>query len=225
MQSESATIDIAQPKRFTTGAVLLVSAYGVLLAVPFLLGVLAISLVKFGVLTVLIPLLVVVATAYFLPFGLGNTHVTRLVHSLPPAAGQGEDGFIVQLTLAPRLRSGLRAILEDADDIGYLRFTGTALQFEGDSVRLSVPYNHIQQLRPQNIGLRGLFVYGRRIRLVVSGLPQVTALEFAERYSRVLPTSRAITRKLYARLATATAGARTPEVSGSASPHTGHQTL
>ena len=118
MNSNAATIEIAQPKLFTAGAVAVVSAYGLLLAAPLFISILVISLIKFGILTVLIPFLVVAATAYFLPYGLGNTHVTRLVRSLNPAAGNSEDGFIVQLTLSPRLRSGLRAIVDDADDIG-----------------------------------------------------------------------------------------------------------
>ena len=202
MHTNSATIEIAKPRLFTAGAVAIVSAYGILLATPFLISVLVISVIQFGILTVLIPLLVVAATAYFLPFGLGNAHVTRLVHALNPAAAEDEDGFIVQLTLSPRLRTGLRALLEDADDIGYLSFTGTGLIFQGDSVKLTIPFDRIQQVRPQNIGLRGLFVYGRRIRLVVSGLPQAEAFEFAERSSCLLPTSRTITRKLYQRLST-----------------------
>jgi hypothetical protein len=202
MHSNSATIEIAPPRLFTAGAVVTVSAYGILLAAPFFAAILVVSLIKFGILTVLIPLLAVAATAYFLPFGLGNAHVTRLVQSLNPAAGKSEDGFIVQLTLSPRIRSGLRAILDDADDIGYLSFTGTELLFQGDSVKLSVPFNYIEQVQPQNIGLRGLFVYGRRIRVRVSGLPERESFEFAERSSWLLPNSRAITRKLYERLST-----------------------
>jgi hypothetical protein len=202
MDSNSATIEIAQPRLFTAGAVLAVSAYGILLAVPFFVAILVVSLIKFGILTAVIPLLVVAATAYFLPFGLGNAHVTRLVRSLNPAAGKSEDGFIVQLTLSPRIRSGLRAILDDADDVGYLSFTESELLFQGDSVRLSVPFDRIEQVLPQNIGLRGLFVYGRRIRVVASGLPRLTAFEFAERSSWLLPDSRRITRKLAERLAT-----------------------
>ena len=155
---------------------LTVNAYGVLLAAPFFIAILVVSVVQFGILTLLIPFLVVAATAYFLPFGLGNAHVTRLVQSLHPAAGKTENGFIVQLTLSPRIRSGLRAILDDADDIGYLSFTESGLLFQGDSVNLSVPFDHIEQVRPQNIGLRGLFVYGRRIKVVVSGLPQVSII-------------------------------------------------
>lgn len=182
------------------GAVVAVTAYGLLLCAPIFMSMLVVSVLKYGILTVLIPFLVLVATAYCLPFGLGNTHVTRLVQSLNPAAGKSDDGFIVQLTLSPRIRSGLRAILEDADDIGYLSFSGAELLYQGDSVKLSVPMDSIQQVQTQNIGLRGLFVYGRRIRVVISGLPQIEALEFAERSSWLLPASRAITRRLYERL-------------------------
>jgi hypothetical protein len=220
MQSNAATIEIAQPRLFTAGAVAVVNGYGILLALPFIIAVLAVSLVKFGFLTILIPFLAVAATAYFLPFGLGNTHVTKLVRSLNPAAGKSEDGFIVQLTLSPRIRSGLRAILDDADDIGYLSFTGSELLFQGDSVKLSLPFAHIEQVRPQNIGLRGLFVYGRRIKVVPSGLPQIESLEFAERSSWLLPDSRRITRKLAERLATSVQQGQ----SEGASPSTPQQT-
>ena len=200
MQSNSVKIEITQPRLFTAGAVVVASAYGILLAVPFCISVLVISTVRLGIHTALIPLLVVMATAYFLPFGLGNTYITRLVRSLNRSAGQSEDGFIVQLTLSPRIRSGLRAVLEDADDIGYLSFSGTELLFQGDSVKLTVPFDCIKQVRPQNIGLRGLFVYGRRITVLVSGLPEIESFEFAERSSCLLPASRTIASKLYARL-------------------------
>jgi hypothetical protein len=202
MVSNAATIEVAQPKLFRAGAVAAVNAYGALLAAPFVISVLVVSVTKFGLLTALIPLSVVAATAYFLPFGLGNTHITRLVRSLNPTVAKGGEGFVVQLTLSPRLRSGLRALLEDADDIGYLTFSGNELLFQGDSVKLSVPFDRIELVRPRNIGLRGLFVYGRRIKVVVSGLPQVESVEFAERSSWLLPTSQAITRRLYQRLST-----------------------
>ena len=142
----------------------------------------------------------VAGTAYFLPFGGGNTHITRLVRSLGAASGKGGEGFIVQLTLSPRFRSGLRAILEDADDIGYLTFEGNGLRFAGDSVKAFVPYERIEAVRAENSGLRGGFVYGRRIRVVVAGLPQAEWLEFTERSSLLLPESRRITRELYAGL-------------------------
>jgi hypothetical protein len=200
MPSDSAKFEITRPRLFTAGAVAVVNAYGVLMITPIFSAILAVSVIKLGVLTVLIPLLALAVMAFFLPFGLGNAHVTWLVRSLSPGAGRNGDGFIVQLTVSPRLRSGLRALLEDADDIGYLTFGANELCFQGDSVKLSVPWENIQLVRPRNIGWRGLFVYGRRIKLVVSGWPEVESFEIAERSSWLLPASRTITRKLYERL-------------------------
>ncbi len=201
MQSNSATIEIAQPRLFTMGAVAVVNGYGLLLAAPLVISILVVSVTRFGVPTILLPFLAFAATVYFLPFGLGNTHITRLVRRLSPAADKGGDGFIVQLTLSPKLRAGLRTILEDADDIGYLSFSETGLLFQGDSVKLCVPFDCLERVQPRNIGLRGIFIYGRRIRVAVSGLPQIQALEFAERSSWLLPASRRITRQLCERLA------------------------
>ena len=200
MHSDSATVEITQPRLFTLAAVLTVNAYGLLLVVPLFASILAVSLIQFGILTLLLPFLVVAGTAYCLPFGLGNTHITRLVRKFKPGADRAHDGFIVQLTLSPRIRSGLRAVLEDADDIGCLTFSERGLVYEGDSVKLVIPYLCIEQVRPQNIGLRGAFVYGRRIKLAVSGLPDIAALELAERSSWLLPASRRITRELCERL-------------------------
>ena len=205
MPSDSAEFEITPPRLFTAVAVAVVNAYGVLMITPIFLAIIAVSVIKLGVLTVLVPLLALAVMAFFLPFGLGNAHVTRLVRSLNPGAGRNGDGFVVQLTVSPRLRSGLRALLEDADDIGFLTFGGNELCFQGDSVKLSVPWEDIQLVRSQNIGWRGLFVYGRRIKLVVSGWPEVESLEIAERSSWLLPASRTITRALYARLSTSIA--------------------
>lgn len=200
MPSDSAKIEITRPRLFTTGAVAVVNTYGLLLILPIFSSIIVVSVIKLSLLTVLIPLCALAMTACFLPFGLGNTYITRLVRSLNPAAGPNGDGFIVQLTLSPRLRSGVRALLEDADDIGYLTFSGKGLSFQGDSVQLSVPWENIQLVRSLNIGWRGLFVYGRRIKLVASGWPEIESFEFAERSSWLLPASRAITRRLHERL-------------------------
>ena len=49
------------------------------------------------------------------------------------------------------LRSGLRAWIEDADDIGWLRLGNSALEFNGDGLKLVVPYANLQQLRTESI--------------------------------------------------------------------------
>jgi hypothetical protein len=200
MPSTISKIEIAPPKLFTMGAVLVVCAFGILLGIPVLISVLAVSLMRPGILSLLIPLLVIAATAYFLPFGLGNAYVARLVRSLTPTTDKNQAGFVVQLTLSPRIRSGIRAVVEDADDIGWLSFTASELIFQGDSVKLSIPFDQIKKVQRQNIGLRGLFVYGPRIKVVVPGLPKVESLEFAERSSWLLPTSRRTTKILYQQL-------------------------
>jgi hypothetical protein len=198
--STTARIEITPPKVFTLASVLVVCAFGVLLTIPLLISVLGLSLMRPGILSLLILLVIIAATAYCLPFGLGNPYVARLAQSLRPAPNNTQELFLVQLTLSPRIRSGILAVVEDADDIGWLSFAGSELVFYGDSVRLSVPFDQIKTVRRQNIGLRGLFVISR-IAVVVSGLPKVESLEFAERSSWLLPTSRRTTSKLFQQVA------------------------
>ena len=150
-----------------------------------------------GILTILLPVLAIACAVLFLPIGRGNPYVSRLVRSLALDAGKSGTSFVVQLSCSPRIRSGLCAVLEDADDIGCLSFDGSGLRFQGDSVKLSVPYACIKEVQPGNSRMRGPFIYGRRIGLVVTGLPNVSSLEFAERSSWLLPTSRRTTRQLH----------------------------
>jgi hypothetical protein len=186
-----------------------VHAYGLVLVLPILVSAVVMSLGRFELWSLLLPLVALAGTAYFLPFGLGNAYLTKLVRARHAAAGKEADGFIVQLTLSPRIRSGFWAVVEDADDIGYLRLTASELVFEGDAVKVTLPYSQIGRVRAQNIGLRGLFVYGRRIAVEVSGLPNVAALEFAERSSWLLPASLRTTQRLREQLS---AKATTPAV-------------
>jgi hypothetical protein len=201
MSANAATIQIQSPQWFTAGAVLKVNAYGFLLMTPVVCSILAASVVPLGALTLVIPLVVLAGAVFFQPFGQGNTHITRLVRALNPAAARREDGYVVQLKLSPRLQTGVRATLEDADDIGWLSLGDSGLVFGGDSVKLFVPYDQIERVQHRNIGLRGAFVYGRRIRLTVKGLPEVSTFEVAERSSLLLSESRRLTRQLYERLA------------------------
>jgi hypothetical protein len=193
-------LQVTSPQVFTSGAIFVIAGCGVLLAAPVMLSILAVTTIKLGILTLLLPLVTLGVTAYFLPFGLGNSVVRRLVRSLSPGAEEITDGFIVQMTLAPRIRSGLRALIEDADDLGYLRFTDSELIFQGDSVKFRIPWNQITEVRPQNIGWRGRFVYGSRIWISVSGISNFQAVAFSERSSLLLPTSKRITKSLRERI-------------------------
>lgn len=190
----SARLEVAAPRSFGIAAMIAMNAYGLLLVIPVVASIIALTLTAFSLTSLLLPMLAVIGSSFFLPAGLGNAHVKRLVSQLLPASEQGR--FIVQLTLDPRARTGFRSVIEDADDVGWLSFTGSALQFRGDSIQLDLPFKNVQKVVPQNIGLRGLFVYGPRVRLHVSGLSNVTSVEIAERSSLILPTSRRLTREL-----------------------------
>jgi hypothetical protein len=190
-----ARIEITSPKKLNLYAMIIINAYGVLLATPVLLAVLAVTVVRFSWITVALPLGTVLFATFFLPFGFGNAFVSRLVRGLRAAPVAG--GYIVQLTANPRLYSGTRALLEDADDVGWLTVTDSHLLFEGDCVRLSLPLVDIDDARLRNIGFRGFFVSASRICVSSRSLPQWKAVDFSERSSMVLPGSRNLTREIW----------------------------
>src|SRR5215472_1261918 len=146
MPADVPRMEVRPPTILTSKAIVATSLYGLILLVPVLLSMMWVSTIQFGVASFLIPLIAIALATFFLPLGFGNPYVARLVHPLKPAESGECDIYIVQLTRNPRNRSGLMAILEDADDIGFLNFTHSSLIFCGDSVRLTVPYDQIKDL-------------------------------------------------------------------------------
>jgi hypothetical protein len=210
MAEDTIHFEVAPPKLLTRGAVAIIYGYGLLLAAPVVVAVLAVSLLKLSFLTMLLlPLLALAVSVYLLPCGLGNPYAVKLVGALPAVEARARGGFVVQLTFSPRLSRGFRADLEDADDLGYLSIDDSALVFHGDAVKLVIPLSRIERVQARNFGWRGLFLCGERSVVTVRGLTNVRWLEFAERSSWVLPTSRRMGRQLYERLRAATA-AKTP---------------
>lgn len=199
IQSQVPQLDVGAPKRFDANAVLRVNAYGIVLAVPVLVSVLMMSALPFGLLPALLPIASIVLGAFFLPFGFGNRMVTRLVIE-QAGAKPGPDQFIVQATFSPRIRSGLRSVLEDADDVGLLSFTASEFVFKGDSVTLRAPFRCVRSVQKQSLGLRGLYVYGHRLAAELDGLPGMRSVAFAERSSLIIPASWKVTGLLHAKL-------------------------
>jgi len=193
-------LEIKPATILSPGAVLTMSLFGFVLLLPVLVSMMVVSVLKFGLVTFLLPLATIAAATFFLPFGFGNPYVAKLVRSLKPDSGGPKQLYIVQLTRVPRQRSGLWAILEDADDIGWLQLTESSLVFVGDSVRLSVPYEHIGELRQQNAGWRALFAYGSQMAFSINGLPEAGTFLFAERASWLLPTSRKLAAQIFQHL-------------------------
>lgn len=196
-----AELQTKSPSLVTPGAILTMSLWGLMLMGPVIVSILIVSVLGLGLVTFLIPLATISVATFFLPFGFGNGYVARLVKPLRPAGVPPEAVFLVQLTCHPRNRSGFLALLEDADDFGFLSLTESGLLFDGDSTRLTVPYDQIKGLELQNSGWRALFAYGPRTAFSVAGLSDAGKFTFAERSSWHLPGSRRNARQLYERLA------------------------
>ncbi len=191
---------IHPPSLFRSGTLLRINAYGFLLLTPVLITFLVVSVLPFGKVTFLVPALVMAASLYFLPFGFGNSVVTRLVRRLQPQAGRTANSFIAQLAFDPRLRHGWRALLEDADDVGCLTVNEGELVFAGDAVCLNIPAAHIREVHCQNIGWRGLFLYGPRVHVTFSDGHEWRHVQFGERSSLVLPASRRVAHEMTSRV-------------------------
>ena len=138
--------------------------------------------------------LIVFLVFYFQSIWMGNPHVRRLVHCLSLS---DHDGYIIQLAKIPRLKSGFWAFTEDADDIGLLSLTDDRLVFKGDSIEFSFPYTHIKNICKKNVGWRGAWTSGNRIRIDISDPSGEKSFEFLERSSLTNPASRKITRELF----------------------------
>jgi len=202
--TSNTTFEQKAPVLFTSHALLCIYAHSLILVLPLVLALAAITLMKTGIFTLLIPLATLAATVYILPFGLGNAFVRRLALRIAPAAANDAKSFIVQITLRPRLRSGMRGLIEDADDIGVLSLNTHGLEFIGDSLRISLPYSAISAVRSRNVGIRGRFLYGSRTEMTSTDLGGHQAIDFCERSSLVLSESKRISRALTERMLAAT---------------------
>ena len=215
--TDTVRMEVREPRLMSSLAVLVASGYGLLLIMPVVLVLLVVSVLPFGWITLVLPLAVFGAATTLLPFGAGNSLIRKLARdiSLPSTSS---PKFLVQLTFVPRLRSGPRALFEDADDIGWLVFVDESMEFYGDSIRLSIPYQSVESARPSSIGLRGLYVYPA-LKLRVSSSQSAMSLSIAERSSWLLPGARRITREilrqLSARKPSAEHGARPDDVKSS----------
>src|SRR5438477_5981415 len=211
--TDSAKLESKAPTLLTGSAFSAITLWGLLMVLPVLLAMMMVSLLQFGLLTFLVPLATIAVTLFLLPLGFGNWYVARLVRPLRPAAGADTDLFLVQLTCQPRMRAGLSAILDDADDLGFLSFDDSKIVFVGDSVRLSVPFDRIREMRRESSGWRALFAYGPRSSFSVEGLPAAGRFAFAERSSWHLAGSRRNARRMHERLRRAAKGSKASEAS------------
>ncbi|MCC6489589.1 MAG: hypothetical protein IT364_18975 [Candidatus Hydrogenedentes bacterium] len=133
----------------------------------------------------------VACSVLLLPLGC-NIYTARLVRAYVDKPKNGGRSLIVQISLSPPLYDGTRHFMEDADDVGYLHFSEGGLTFVGDSISLNLPYEHIERIEDSNVGFRGLWVCGRRIRVYTRAVASYDSFEFLERQSFRLKTSQRV---------------------------------
>ncbi|HCE42233.1 MAG TPA: hypothetical protein DET40_01625 [Lentisphaeria bacterium] len=136
---------------------------------------------------------------YFFPLLLNVNYYIKFIAgrivSPPP-----EGAHVCQISTTPKLCSGLRAVLEDADDIGYVTISADSVEFRGDSVDFSISGAEISNVGSCNVGWRGYWVAGRRIKLTINGHDRFKEIEISERHSWTIPGSRSLADQLHAQI-------------------------
>ena len=134
---------------------------------------------------------------FFFPVLIGNPYVARIVSKYPAAPRAREGAFLVQAIMNPRLVTGWDAVVEDADDFGWLESDAGEFRFIGDHLKLAVSYENVANVRFQNIGWRGLWLIGNRIRFdFTTPVHQFDGVELAAREGINLITAKIASRKL-----------------------------
>ncbi len=133
---------------------------------------------------------------YFAPsLFFANYYIKWLVSKLRPA--DSETGYICQLATLPRSCTGIRAFLDDADDVGILQVRDDRVEFKGHQTSLTVIHSSAISVELLNIGWRGFWFAGRRIRILLHGHEELQAIEIVERQTRTVTEARELALRLF----------------------------
>jgi hypothetical protein len=207
--SDPMEINIREPKRFRLLQVIVGS---LIAAIPSMVSF-AVTVLGLGLLVIMgrhpaiglfilallwvWALLSVGILVYLAPFVASGAPMVRWFPRDLGARDRENAQRIWELSLRPRIRKGLRAGLDDADDIGFLRLDENALRFDGDSVNLVIPYLEIETVRLRNCGWRGLWVCGGTVVVTVRDGEKERTFVFRERSALTVPRSRQITENVF----------------------------
>ncbi len=134
---------------------------------------------------------------HFRPLFFGvNWYIRSIVKRLNIAGESYSHDEIFQISFDPRLLKGIRGILENADDIGLLKLEQKKLLFKGDHVTLAIPYSEIESIEARDVGWRGLWMGGKRLR-ITGKIQHYKCVEFGERTSWTLSKSKKIANRIY----------------------------
>lgn len=206
------TLEVCVPKNFGMREVILANLYcllpyGVICSVVIGLSIVAVILISTladsltGIVVLGFTLLAIYTTGlalvvYFFPIFQANPYIRVLVERRLGKKRADSVTYVCQCSLFPRLHRGLRGFLEDGDDMGRLEITGDGIAFAGDHVSFNLPFAMIDRFTHVNSGYRMLWIAGRRIQLFTRAFEGIESIEFMERESNMIPTSRRLSSEM-----------------------------
>ena len=142
--------------------------------------------------------LIICLYSVFRPLMRGGPYVARLArrHILLPCPAR--RSFLVGIRLIPRLRHGLRAVLENSDDIGFLCVTDDAILLVGDQVRARIPFESVHAVKLKPVGWRRAIRFAGGAVLTSAHLPApFQAIEVVDRAGNHMFAARANTLAMF----------------------------
>lgn len=133
---------------------------------------------------------------YFCPFLIyGNYYIRAIAsHHLPVDC---EINYICQMATHPRTYVGLRGFFEDADDVGILCIHPDRIEFRGDHINFTILPHSIMSVKLRNIGGRGLWFAGRRVRIMLDDHKEIREIDVVERQSYTVIQARKTALKIF----------------------------
>ena len=130
------------------------------------------------------------AILYFAPKLLQCNYYIKRILKQRGIVPSEKSSYVFQISTLPRQLSGLRGVLEDADDIGILTLGKTNFTFNGANIQTTIPYTSIASAEKESGGSRVLFLMSRiKITLLDNENSGIKEILFCERDSSSTPES------------------------------------
>jgi hypothetical protein len=155
----------------------------------------------FGVLIPVCSLIIGLSFLFYAPLALMmNFYIKSIVKKAGLSFNESNE-YASQISLKPRLHGGLWGVLEDADDVGVLRIDENQVSFTGDHINLCFAFSTIESVEKRNVGYRGFWLVGKRIRIYLKDTNEYRQIEFLERQSTTLIEAKRISINVFTLIA------------------------
>lgn len=137
---------------------------------------------------ILLSVVWVMFVRYLTPGMSGNFYYPRIIRTFVKETSGRDPSMLAQMSLSPRLRKGLRAATDSADDVGLVELGPEAFLFKGDAVSMVIPYDRIGGISRHSVGPRGFWLVRCWIRLHTDAFEDYEHVDLADASSLIKPT-------------------------------------